>query len=241
MNLGSSHIKIIFGTIYLLIIASLAFFLLSLIDIGDLTSYEFIRSKSLLIKDYKSNHFIFFVIIFFLFCIMWALLLGFAFPILIFSGFVFGKWLGILIIITSTTIGATLFYILARYFFRDLINQKFSKKFSYLNHLFHKNDLMYFMGFRFIGGGGTPYVIQNFLPILFNMSIKNYFIATFFGCVPSMFIIVAIGSGLGSFVDQNNEINYLGAILSPEIYIPLIAFFAILIVAFILNKIYFKE
>ena len=73
------------------------------------------------------------------------------------------------------------------------------------------------------------------------MSIKNYFIATFLGCVPSMFITVAIGSGLGSFVDQNNEINYLGAILSPEIYIPLIAFFAILIVAFILNKIYFKE
>ena len=73
-----------------------------------------------------------------------------------------------------------------------------------------KNDLMYFMGFRFIGGGGIPYIIQNFLPILFNMSIKNYLIATFLGCLPTMFIIVAIGSGLGSFVDQNNEIIVRG-------------------------------
>ena len=35
------------------------------------------------------------------------------------------------------------------------------------------NDILYFMSFRFVGGGGTPYAVQNVLPILFNMSAKN--------------------------------------------------------------------
>ena len=44
--------------------------------------------------------------------------------------------------------------------------------------------VLYFMSFRFIGGGGAPYAIQNVLPILFDMSIKNYIIATFIGSMP---------------------------------------------------------
>ena len=40
-------------------------------------------------------------------------------PLLIFSGFVFGKWWGIAITLTSTTIGATLLYLFAGYFFKE--------------------------------------------------------------------------------------------------------------------------
>mgnify|MGYP001258773851 CR=1 FL=1 len=241
MNLGSSHIKIIFGTIYLLIIASLAFFLLSLTDIGDLASYEFIKSQSLLIEDYKSNHFIFFIIIFFLFCIMWTLLLGFVFPILIFSGFVFGKWWGIAIVLTSTTIGATLLYLLVGFFFRETIKNKLAPKFSKLKEFFNKNDVLYFTSFRFIGGGGAPYAVQNVLPILFDMSVKNYVIATFIGSLPSMFVTVALGSGIENVIDQNASLNIFTVLFSPEIYIPIIGFFIILIIALLIKKYYFKQ
>ena len=77
-------------------------------------------------------------------------------PLLVFSGFVFGKWWGILIVLTSTSIGATLLYFLAGLFFRDIIQEKFAPKFSKLKKFFNKNELVYFMFFRFIGGGGTP-------------------------------------------------------------------------------------
>ena len=106
---------------------------------------------------------------------------------------------------------------------------------------FAKNDLIYFMGFRFIGGGGTPYAIQNILPILFDMSLKKYLIATFIGSMPSMFVTVSLGSGIESVIDQNVSPTISSVLLSPEIYIPLIAFFIILIIFFIIKKFYFKQ
>ena len=104
-----------------------------------------------------------------------------------------------------------------------------------------KNDILYFMSFRFIGGGGTPYSIQNVLPILFNMSIKNYVIATFVGSMPSMFVTVALGSGIESVIDQNAKLSVSAVLFSPEIYIPIIAFFIIFIIAFAIRKFYFKQ
>ena len=92
--------------------------------------------------------------------------------LLIFSGFVFGKWWGILIVLIATTIGATLLYMLAGFFFREAIKEKLAPRFSKLKDFFIKNDIIYFMSFRFIGGGGAPYAVQNLLPILFDMSLN---------------------------------------------------------------------
>ena len=161
-------------------------------------------------------------------------------PLLVFSGFVFGKWWGILIILISTTIGATLLYILVGILFRDAIKEKLAPKFSKLKDFFNKNDFIYFTIFRFIGGGGTPYAVQNVLPILFDMSIKKYFFATLIGSAPSMFVTIALGSGIERIIDQNVQLNISTVLFSPEIYIPIIAFFMILIIAFFIKKIYFK-
>ena len=241
MNLNSSNIKLIIGITYLTIISIGLYFLFSAVDISDLMSYEFIKSNKNIILKYKNENFLFLGIAFFLFCIIWVLLLGFAMPLLIFSGFVFGKWWGILIVLTSTTLGASLLYMLVGFFFRKAIKEKLAPKFSKLKEFFIKNDILYFMSFRFIGGGGTPYALQNVLPILFDMSLKNYFIATFVGSMPSMFVTVALGSGIEKVIDQNTEFNISNVILSPEIYIPIIGFFIILIIAFIIKKFYFKQ
>ena len=172
MNLNFSNLKLVIGITYLAIILIGLYFLSSIVDIKDLMSYEFIRSNKDIILKYKNENFLFLTIIFFIFSVVWVLLLGFAMPLLIFSGFVFGKWWGILIVLTSTTIGATLLYLLVGFFFRETIEQKLALKFSKLKKFFIRNDILYFMSYRFIGGGGTPYPVQNVLPILFNMSVK---------------------------------------------------------------------
>ena len=167
--------------------------------------------------------------------------MGFASPLLIFGGFVFGKWWGILITLTATTMGATLLYLLVGFFFRDFIVQKLAPKFSKLKELFNKNDLFYFTSYRFIGGGGTPYAIQNILPVLFDMPIKNYIIATFIGSAPSMFVTVALGDGIESIIDKNETLSIFKVINSPEIYLPLVGFFVVLIIALFIKKLYFKD
>lgn len=241
MNLNSLNLKLILGITYLVIISFGLYFLFSVVDIKDLMSYDFIKLNKDIILKYKSENFLFLTIIFFIFSIVWVLLLGFAMPLLIFSGFVFGKWWGILIVLTSTTIGATLLYMLVGFFFREAIKEKLAPKFSKLKEFFIKNDILYFMSFRFIGGGGSPYAVQNVLPILFDMSVKNYVIATFVGSMPSMFVTVALGSGIEKVIDQNVELSVSTVLFSPEIYIPIIAFFIILFIAFVIRKFYFKQ
>ena len=241
MDLNSRNLKLIIGSLYLTFLLVGLFFLFSAIDLKDLTSYDFIRSNRDTILEYKKENFLFLSVAFFFFCIVWVLLLGFATPLLIFGGFVFGKWLGILIVLTSTTIGATLLYILVCFFFRQQIEEKLAPKFSKLREFFNKNDLLYFMSYRFIGGGGTPYAIQNVIPILFNMSIKNYGIATFLGSMPSMFVTVALGSGIENIIDKNEEMSVLRVASAPEIYLPICGLFIILIIAFLIKKFYFKK
>ena len=241
MKLKSSNIKWVIGFIYLLLLIVGITFLLSKYNISDFFSYEFIRLNKNVILEYRRENFLILTILFFTFSIVWVLMLGFAMPLLIFSGFVFGKWWGILIVLTSTSIGATLLYFLAGLFFRDIIQEKFAPKFSKLKKFFNKNELVYFMFFRFIGGGGTPYAVQNTLPILFDMSMKNYIIATFLGSMPSMFVTVSIGSGIENIIDQNEKLSAVKVIFSPEIYIPILCFFILLLIGFVIKKLYFKE
>ena len=241
MKLNLLNLKLIVGAVYLSIISIGLYYLFSAVDIKDLMSYEFIKQNKDVILKYKNENFLFLTSIFFIFSIVWVLLLGFVLPLLIFSGFVFGKWWGIAIVLTSTTIGATLLYLLVGFFFRETIKNKLAPKFSKLKEFINKNDVLYFTSFRFIGGGGAPYAVQNILPILFDMPVKNYVIATFIGSLPSMFVTVALGSGIENVIDQNASLNIFTVLFSPEIYIPIIGFFIILIIALLIKKYYFKQ
>ena len=238
MKLKSSNSKIYLGGIYLAVLCIAIYFLFSTFDIKDLTSYDFIKENREIIIKYKDNNIFFLTIIFFIITILLNLLLcPMLLPTLI-IGFIFGKWLGTLILIFGNTLGGFLLYRLAKTFFSDLIEKKFKTKFSKFIDFFNKNETIYFMCFRFMGGGGTPFPIQNVLPVLFNMSAKNYIIATLLGIIPTTFVTVALGSGIEKIIDKNAEISFLPIIQSPEIYLPIIGFFIILIIAFFIKRIF---
>ena len=241
MKLESSNFKIYLGGVYLIVLLIAVYFLFSTFDLKDLTSYELIKENRDTILKYKDNNIFFLTIIFFIITIFLNLLLC---PMLIPTlviGFIFGKWLGTLILIFGNTLGGFLLYRLAKTFFSDLIEKKFKTKFSKFIVFFNKNETIYFMCFRFIGGGGTPFPIQNILPVLFNMSAKNYIIATLLGIIPTTFVTVALGSGIEKIIEQNAKLSFLPVIQSPEIYLPIMGFFIILVVALFIKKLYFKE
>ena len=241
MKLESSNFKIYLGGVYLIVLLIAVYFLFSTFDLKDLTSYEFIKENRDTILKYKDNNIFFLTIIFFIITIFLNLLLC---PMLIPTlviGFIFGKWIGTLILIFGNTLGGFLLYRLAKNFFSDVIEKKFKTKFSKFIVFFNKNEIIYFMCFRFIGGGGTPFPIQNVLPVLFNMSAKNYIIATLLGIIPTTFVTVALGSGIEKIIDQNAKLSFLPVIQSPEIYLPIVGFFIILIIAFVVKRIYFKD
>ena len=240
MKLESSNFKIYLGGIYLIVLFIAIYFFWSNFELKDLTSYELIKENRETIIQYRDSNILFLITVFFVITIFLNLLLcPMLLPTLI-IGFIFDKWLGTLILIFGNTLGGFLLYHLAKTFFSDLIEKKFKTRFSKFINFFNKNDTLYFMCFRFIGGGGTPFPIQNVLPVLFNMRSKNYIIATFLGILPTTFVTVALGSGIEKIIDQNAELSFLPIIQSPEIYLPILGFFIILSVGYVVKKFYFK-
>ena len=240
MKLKSTNFKIYLGGLYLIVLFAAIYFFWSTFDLKDLTSYDLIKENRETILTYKDNNIFFLTIIFFIITICLNLLLcPMLLPTLI-IGFIFGKWVGTFILVFGNTIGGFLLYLLAKTFFSDLIEKKFKARFSKFVDFFNKNEVMYFMSFRFIGGGGTPFPIQNILPVLFNMSSKNYIVATLLGILPTTFVTVALGSGIEKIIDQNAELSFLPVIQSPEIYLPIIGFFVLLLSTFFIKKFFFK-
>ena len=93
------------------------------------------------------------------------------------------------------------------------------------------------MIYRFIGG--IPFAISNVLPCMFNVKPSN-FGATLLG-IPQTFLLCSIGGGLEKVIDKNLEApGLLNLIQTPDIYIPLIVFFLLLIFLFFLRKIFYR-
>ncbi len=237
----TKNIKIALGLIYILCLSLILYGFFIFVDVTQLNNYGYIRDKTQFLIEIRDQNLVWFTTLFFLFLILWILLLGFATPMALVAGFLFGKIYGTLISVFGFTIGCTLLYIFANQYFKSLILEKLSKRISKFKEIFNKNEFFYFMIFRFAGGGGTPFAIQNLLPVLFNMKIKNYFFSTLIGLFPMVFILCAIGSGIEKIIESNIDPSFLTMIQNKEIYFPILGFFIILFLSFLLRKIYFKK
>ena len=168
------------------------------------------------------------------------MLLGFGSPILLLSGFIFGKWFGFIYAVLGLSLGATLLYIFANYFLKDLVEEKFSKKFSNLNEKFKKNEFIFFIIYRFVGG--IPFQIQNILPVLFNVKLKNYFFGSVLGMTPQIFVGATLGAGINEIIQKNIEVpSLIDLLFSQEIYVPIIAFIILIIIGIIIKNIFYEN
>ena len=231
----TKKIKIIIGLFYLILLSVFLFIFFEKFSIDELTSYKFIKENREYFSSLRETNLIVFSLIFIISAVFFIFMLGFGSPIALLGGFVFGKWLGILIVAMGLSLGSTLLYIFANYFLKDLIKEKFLYKFKNLESKFKKNELVYFIFFRFVGL--VPFQIANLIPTLFNVGIKNYFLGTFLGILPSLFVIVSLGSGIESIIEQNETTpSFFDLLSSSEIYIPILGFILILVTVFFCKK-----
>src|SRR6056300_472600 len=199
----AKKIKLFIGLFYLFLISLFLYFFFSKFTLQELTSYDFIKNNRDFFFELKNSNLILLSVLFVIFCIVWTLAGGFGAPIVLFGGFVFGNWLGTALLIVGMTIGGTLLYIIANYFFKDLIREKFLDRFKNLEIKFKKSEFIFLLVYRFVGG--IPFAIANVLPCLFNVKIFNFFWSTLIGIIPSTFLIVSIGSGIEKIINQNLE------------------------------------
>ena len=237
----SKIIKIWIGLVYLIILSASLYFLFSKFSLQQITSYNFIKSSASNLVSYRETNLFLAFITFVLFGILWlSILQGFASPVLLASGFVFGAHIGTLVGVTTLSLAASLTYVFANFFFKDLIKEKFANRFKFIEEKIKKREFFIIFLLRLIGG--TPIQIQNLLPVLFNVKLRTYFLSTVLGFFPQVYIVSTLGSGLSNQLIQNTEpTSIFEMIKSPEIYGPILVFLILLVLAFVLRSFFFKK
>ena len=238
--IAEKNIKFLLGLTYILIIIVFLWFFFKQFSIQDFTSYEVIKKNRDTLNNLKNLNIFLSSLIFFIATIVWVLLLGFGSPIFLIGGFIFGKWVGTILVVFGLTIGSTLLYYFANFLIKDLIYKKFSSKFKYLTEKFKRNELAYFTLYRAVGG--IPFFLQNLLPILFNVKIRNYFFGTIIGLTPQLFVGVSLGAGIDKIIQENEKLPSIWKMLkTPDIYLPLLGIILIFLLAIYFRRKFFKQ
>ena len=216
----AKKIKLYIGLFYLVFVGLFLYYFFSKFSLQEITSYDFIKNNRNYFSDLRQSNLLFLASIFILFTMLWVLAAGFGSPIAILAGFIFGKWIGLLVVIIGLSVGATLLYVFSNFFLKEVIKEKFLNKYQILESKFKRSEFIYLLIYRFIGG--IPFAISNVLPCIFNVKISNFFWATLIGILPQIFLICSIGSGLEKMIEKNTEApSMTDLIISPDIYIPL--------------------
>ena len=237
----SKKIKLFIGLFYIILVSIFLYYLFSKFSFQQLTSYDFIKNNIDYLSELKKSNLFLLSLFFLLFTILWIFpFLGFGSPVALLGGFILGKWLGLILVVFGLSVGATFLYIFGNYFLKDFVREKFLNKFENLEVKFKKSEFNYLLIYRFIGG--IPWQLSCILPTLFNVKVRNFFLATMIGIIPQTFLIVSIGSGLETIIQKNLEPpKIMDIISSPNIYWPLSIFIFLVIITIFLRKLFYKK
>ena len=129
----AKKIKLFIGLSYLVLLSVFLFLFFSKFSLQEITSYNFIKENRVYFLDIKNSNIFLLFTIFLIFTILWVFpFLGFGAPVSLIGGFIFGKWIGTIVVVLGLSIGATFLYIFGNYFLKDLIRDKFLNKFKNL-------------------------------------------------------------------------------------------------------------
>ena len=234
-------IKIYVGISYIILVSFFLFFFFSKFSLQQITSYDFIKENSLYLTSLKNSNLFLVFVIFLTITILWVFpFLGFGSPIALLGGFIFGKWIGTIVVVLGLSTGATFLYIFGNFFLKEIIKEKFLNKFQNLESKFKQSEFTYLLIYRFCGG--IPWQLSCIIPTMFNVKVSNFFYATLIGIIPQIFLAVSIGSGLEKIIDENIEAPSIIDLLSTkDIYIPIIIFFILIIFSIIVRKFFYKN
>ena len=236
-----TKIKIYIGISYIILVSVFLFFFFSKFSLQQVTSYDFVKENSLYLTSLKNSNLFLVFVIFLTLTILWVFpFLGFGSPIALLGGFIFGKWIGTIVVVLGLSVGATFLYLFGNFFLKDIIKEKFLNKFKNLESKFKESEFTYLLIYRFCGG--IPWQLSCIIPTMFNVKVSNFFYATLIGIIPQIFLAVSIGSGLEKIIDENIEApSIIDLLSSRDIYIPIIIFFLLIIFSVIVRKFFYKN
>jgi len=111
------------------------------------------------------------------------------------TGFVFGRWVGTVLVVFAATAGATAVFLAARYIFADAARKRLGALGAKINAGFTENAFNYMLFLRLVPL--FPFFLVNLAPAFTSIPLRTFVLATFLGIIPGTFVFVNLGQTLG--------------------------------------------
>lgn len=187
------------------------------------------ESRNALLEFVDSNY----LLATFGFAVIYTLAVAFSFPaasiLTIFGGFLFGWMTASVLVAFSATLGATILFLAARSAFGGFLRERVGGRIRKLAEGFERDAFGYLLVLRL--APVFPFFVVNIAPAFFNVSLRTYVVATFFGILPGVFAYAYLGQGLDSVLVSAREAGTEVAVsdlVTPQITL---AFLALAVVA----------
>lgn len=138
----------------------------------------------------------------------------------IFGGFLFGLGTGTVAVVIGATIGATILFLAARYVFGESLAAKAGPFMQKFERGLKENELSYLFILRLVPL--FPFFIVNIVPALFDVKVRNYILATFFGIIPGSLVYVSVGNGIGAALNAGQDVPLSGLMTRPAVIFPVL-------------------
>ena len=181
----------------------------------DSLSFKVIKQQYGDLQLFIDERFLFYYLLFFFaYIIVTALALPISLLKTLLAGALFGLLPGVILTSFASTIGSTLCFLLSRYLFKDLIQEKYKKYLSKVNQGIKEEGLLYLFFLRL--SPIFPFFIINLTFGLTNMKWTNFYWISQLGMLPATILFVNAGK-------QLSQINNLEDILTMKVIISLSA------------------
>jgi uncharacterized membrane protein YdjX (TVP38/TMEM64 family) len=176
------------------------------------------------------------------FVVVYALAVAFSFPaasiLTIFAGFLFGWLLGGALTAIAATTGAAAIFLAAKSAFGDVLRKRAGPFAAKLADGFARDAFGYLFVLRL--APVFPFFVMNIAPAFFDIRLRTYVAATFFGILPGTFAYAWLGQGLDSVIVSaaaaGREVS-LGDLVTPEITFAFIGLAIVAAIPTIVRKI----
>lgn len=203
-------------------------------DLGRFLSFEALGQHRALLLDWVAEYGVVAALVFIL---AYILVVAFSLPgglvMTVSGGFLFGATAGALYAVIGATIGAVLLFLIAKTSIGDYLLAKAGDSVLKMQKGFSDNALSYMFVLRLVPI--FPFFLVNLVPAFLGVPLKVYVIATFFGIMPATFVFALAGSGLGSVLDQGEQISMAG-VMTPEILGSLLGLAALSLIPVIYKR-----
>ncbi len=124
------------------------------------------------------------------------------------AGAIFGFWWGLLLVSFASSIGATLAMVLARWLFKEQVEQRFRRQLETINRGIEKEGAFYLFTLRLVPI--FPFFAINLAMALTKMPVLVFYLVSQIGMLAGTVVYVNAGTQLG-------QLESLSGILSPEL------------------------